>query len=129
MSKETKTMAELLAERVSNGTADMEAAKHVAERTGHPALLKAFLERGYRVQKRQDQQSSPAELERQRRFGEAVQRLFDGTPDVPPPAPTCFEEHYAHRLFKRSMDGDLQALGEAVELVEGPSEWQIDPPE
>lgn len=125
MSDEKKTTAEVLAEKILSGTADLEAAKHIAERTGHPALLNAFRALGYRVEHRINPLSSPPEVERQKRFGEAARRLAE-SPVNATPDPKTFEERYIHRVFKRADGGDIKAIDEFVELAEGAAEWRID---
>lgn len=120
-----KTFAEVLADLVLSGKAEMEFARLLGERTGDPLLLEAFRKVGYRVTRVENPRAAPHEVERQKRFGEEARRLAETVVEATPD-PKSFAERYIHRLFKKSARGDAAAARDFAELTDGPAEWRIE---
>jgi hypothetical protein len=121
---EAETVVDALAGAILNGTGDVENAREIAARTGHPVLLDAFRKLGYSVTRIEDPQPTAAEAERQKRFQKAAIALAN-SPAGQHPERTTFADLKVRQVFDKGTGGDINAIREFADLVEGPAEWLI----
>jgi hypothetical protein len=122
-----KTYAEVIAEMVVGSAANIEAVREMAERTGHPLLLDAFRELGYKVQRRHDAGQDRQERRQRRPFGQTALDLLDRIASQPLELePSNFEQRYVAKLIERAASGDFRAAKELADLTEGTAEWLIE---
>jgi hypothetical protein len=124
---DNETVTDVLVRKIADGSANMDVAKHIAERTGDPRLLEAFRKAGYRVSRVPDRQLTPSEAERERDFGAVAREIGNRRANEPLGLRgASFATRYVMRLLSKAASGDITATEEFAELTDGPAEWRIE---